>query len=427
MMDSHLRRRFHRSEWLRFAPYLFIGFLYVFLAGAIRLQHPGPDWSFFMAVADHILKGNLLTIYSLRSESIFLQTDTTGTSWYFNHSFGYPPVFILLLLPFRWLSNVVHLSETIQGLVVIAPYLVFDFVCAYMIAEVIHLYRPLRDGERLFIFSVFLTSWMVFFSTPYHGHFESVLVTFVLMGLRSIRKGSYYWAALFNALALLTKQTALIVFIPEFIVVFFSRGLMRSVRFGIATAVPCLAVMLPFLIRDFEGVKYIAYTLPAQLPYAYQTAWLVLGEGKAALTIMEALRTHVDTIIVLLCGTYAFWMAFRFKIRPDESRLIGLSAAATVIMVLLEKWGSLHYFLLPFVLIFIWEMITYGLPWLSIAFCSILSNLFILKYSVETEYGFNRATAIVMIVLFLGALVHLTARLRFPAPAESAATTPLRD
>ncbi len=418
--NSLLPRRFYDAKMIRLAPYLFLGSLYMLLAGAIRLHRPGPDWSFMMAIADHILDGDLLKIYSLRWEYPSVTPFLQGSAWYSGHPFGYPPISILLLVPFRFFSQFAHLSERVQSLVVITPYLVFDLVCAYLIAEVIHCHRPIKEGERLFIFSVFLTSWTVFFSTPYHGHFESTLISFLLMGFISLRRGNYYWAAAFNALALLTKQTAILVFIPELIAVFLAKGFAQTVRFGAAIVIPCLAVFLPFLIADFEGVKYMAFTFPANVPYGFQTTWLILGEGDTVRKIMGVLQPHVDTIITALCGVYAFFMAYKFKIRPDEGRLIGLAGAATVIMVLFEKWGSLHYFLLPFVLIFLWEMITYGLPWLSIAFCSILSNLFILKYSVETDYGFNKTTALVMIVLCVGALIHLTARLRFPVPTESA-------
>jgi hypothetical protein len=119
------------------------------------------------------------------------------------------------------------------------------------------------------------------------------------------------------------------------------------------------------------------------------------------------LRERVNLAILALCALCSLAVVARGRVAHDSPKLVALCASNAVILVMLEKRGTLHYFVLPMVPILAWEINEGRWPWLAVIFGAVLSHLFVLAFSMETQIYFNRATGLVMVAL-LGALWHLT-------------------
>lgn len=386
------------KDWTSCLPYALITVLYLILALSLRVARGGgPDWDSFMAATDLILKGQWLQLYE-NHQSFF--------------SFSFPPLPFFLMAPFRFLSQALGLPPGAGDAFTAVPMLAGDLLSAWMLVKLVRRFREVSEREGLFLFAFYLTAWMVFFDSAYHSHFDSILLFFLFAAIERLQVGKATVAGVFLGLALLTKQTALIVMIPMAFVLFWGKGRRESGRaFGTAALV-ALAAMAPFLSADFSGVKSVLLEAPNQRPIGYQTIWWVFAGNDNAMAWLNTAEPYLNALILLLVIGYSGLMVWRYGIGFNQPRLLGLCAACAVIMVFLEGWGSLHYFLLPFGFLLAWEAASGGWPWLSVLFTAVLSDQFILKYSSETHYGFNQWTAWTMILLFTGTLAYATRQLR---------------
>ena len=382
-------------------PYYFVSALYLLLAVLLRWNRGGgADWDTFLSTTDMILKGQWLHLYE------------NHTSYF---TFTFPPLPFFLMAPFRYLALALDFSPAASDILTALPILAGDLLSAWMLVHWVRRYRTVSPGEALFLFTLYLTAWVVFFNSAYHSHFETLLFLFLALALERLKAGRFAASGFFLGLAFLTKQTALVVAIPLFMALVL-RGPRKSFlkTLGV-TAGTVLAVMAPFLIADFQDVKTVLMDLPGKLPVAYQTVWWVFAGNDDVMRFLNGAGSLLETLIVVLSLLYAWVLVWYHGIGIQDRRLIGLCAGCALIMVSLESWGSLHYFLVPFALLLAWEAVTYRWPWVSILFAAFLSHLFVLKYSVETHFGFNEATAWFMILLFFGTLGYLTHKLRAPA------------
>ena len=386
------------QAWGPCLPYAFVSALYLFLAFSLRFARGGgPDWDSFMDATDLVLRGQWFHLYE-NHQSYF--------------SFSFPPLPFFLMAPFRFVAWA--LPKGAGDAFTAIPMLAADLLSAWMLVRLVRRFREITQGEKLFLFTFYLTAWIIFFDSAYHSHFDSILLFFLLAAVEKLQEERHVMAGVFLALAMLTKQTALIVMIPLFFALLLGKnrkGLQKS--FGTAVLVS-LAVMLPFLLSDFSNVKSVLLDAPNQRPIGYQTIWWIFAGNDDVMGWLNAAEPFLNMLILLLVVSYSGFMAWKYRISAKEPRFLGLCAACAVIMVFLEGWGSLHYFLLPFGLLLAWEAASGGWPWVSVVFAAILSDEFILKYSSETHFGFNQATSWTMILLFSGTLAYLTNRLRRP-------------
>ncbi|HJT23916.1 MAG TPA: glycosyltransferase family 87 protein [bacterium] len=377
-------------------PYVFVSALYLFLAFSLRCARGGgPDWDSFLDATDLILRGKWLHLYE-NHESFF--------------SFSFPPLPFFLMAPFRLVAW--GLPKGAGDAFTAVPMLAGDLLSAWMLVRLVHRFREISQGERLFLSTFYLTAWIVFFDSAYHSHFDSILLFFLFTAIEKLQEKRWTVAGVFLALALLTKQTALIVMIPLFFT--FLLGIDRKgLRETLGTAVLVAFVgMAPFLMTDFSDVKSALLDAPNQRPIGYQTIWWIFVGNPAAMDWLNGAEPFLNTLILLLVVCYSGFMAWRHRIRVEEPRFLGLCAACALLMVLLEGWGSLHYFLMPFGLLLAWEAASGGWPWVSVLFTAVLSDQFILKYSSETHFGFNQTTSWIMILLLGGTLAYLTFKLK---------------
>jgi len=383
-------------SWRSCLPYAFIATLYLLLALPLRFARGGgPDWDSFMAATDLILQGKWLQLYE-NHQSFF--------------SFSFPPLPFFLMAPFRFLAQALGLPPGAGDALTGLPMLAGDFLSAWMLVKLVRRFREVSKGEGLFLFAFYLAAWIVFFDSAYHSHFDSILLFFLFTAVERLQAGKAAVAGIFLGLALLTKQTALMVLIPLAFVLM-GKGRKEPGKMLIPAAAITLVGMAPFLAADFSQVKSVLLDAPNQRPIGYQTIWWIFAGNEGAMAWLNGAEPCLNVLILLLVTGYCAFMVGRRGVGLREPRLLGLCAACAVIMVFLEGWGSLHYFLLPFGFLLAWEAATGGWPWVSVVFTAVLSDQFILKYSSETHYGFNPWTAWEMILLFTGTLVVLTRQL----------------
>ena len=383
-------RRSFAGRLLHLWPYALIVGVYLLLAYFLRLHRPGPDWEGFLTLVDQTLQGDPLHIYAYRF-------------WRF-HSFANGPVAIWVWAPFRLASNLLGLSDRLQRFTVMLPFLISDVLCGAMLLHVTRRAPGVTRAHRLFLFSLFLSSWIVFFSSAYHAHYESFFVLILLLAIVLIQRKRYVWGGITYGLALLTRQPAVLVIIPHLAVLLFSEGWRKSLTVGLIVSGVVLLVMLPYVLADPANVRHFAIELPRQRPVAYQSTWYLVERLPGALAFGQR---YADLLILAISTAASLLFAWRLRIGPADGRLFGLAGFNALVMALLTKWGSLHYYLLPLALLLVWEVLSYTLPWATILFASTMSNVFVLWVSRETNLPFSFETALVMVVLLLAMLAYV--------------------
>ena len=385
-------------SWYSCLPYVFVSGLYLLLAFSLRwARGGGPDWDSFTAATDLILQGKWLHLYE-NHQSYF--------------SFSFPPLPFFLMAPFRFLAQALGLSQGAADALAAIPMLAGDLLSVWMLVRLVRRFREISQRAELFLFTFYLTAWVVFFDSAYHSHFDSILLFFLFAAVERLHAGRLIASGAFLGLALLTKQTALLVMIPLFFALLGGGNRKAFGRVLGAAALTASIAMAPFLIADFSEVRSALLDAPNQRPIGYQTIWWVFAGNERAMGFLNGAEPYLNALILLLAVVYSGFMVWRHRINSREPRFLGLCAACAVIAVFLEGWGSLHYFLMPFGFLLAWEAATEGWPWLSVLFAAVLSDQFILKYSSETHFGFNPITAWTMILLFSGTMVYLTHKLR---------------
>jgi uncharacterized membrane protein len=260
----------------------------------------------------------------------------------------------------------------------------------------------------LFLFSFFLGSWIVFFSSAYHAHYDSFYVLLLLLAIVLTQRERYVLGAIVYGLALLTRQPAVLVIMPHLAVLLFSAGWRKSLAVGLILSGVVLLVMLPYVLADPPNVWHMAVGLPLRRPVAYQSTWYLVAGVPSAITFGQR---YADLLILSISAAASLLFAWRLRIGPTDGRLFGLATFNTLVMTLLTKWGSLHYYLLPLAFLLVWEVLSYTVPWAAILFTSTLSNLFILWVSREVNLPFSFDTALVMVVLLLALLAYVGVKL----------------
>lgn len=384
--------------WRSCLPYAFVSTLYLFLAFSLRFARGGGvDWNDFLALMDVILQGKGLHLQQ------YLQN-------YF--TFSFPPFPYFLMALFRFLGQWWGLSQGAQDVLIGLPMLAADLFSAWMLVRIVRRFRATTPRQDLFLFTLYLTAWVVFFDSAYHSHFESLLLGLLILSIDNLQEGRFTRSGIILGLAFLVKQTAVVPAIPLFLALFHRAGPKTTGKVLAAAAATALVFYAPFLFSDFGGVERIFLQGPNQRPIGYQTTWWIFAGNDGFLEWLAGAGSYLNAFMLLLMAGYSALMVRRYGVGYQEPRFLGLCAACSVIMVFLEGWGSLHYFLMPFGFLLAWEAATDGWPWISILFTAVLSDQFILKYSSETHFGFNPWTAWAMILLFSGTLVYVTDRLK---------------
>jgi len=377
-------------------PYVFISLLYIGMSVWVRCYRMGSDWQFFIDTFRIYFEGEPFSLYSIRAVDVVHEVG--------GHGIAYGPLFQWAMLPGFMICYLFRLPGVWVSILPWLGFLVFDLLLASEIFR--HVREPGKtdDKKALFCIVLFLSSWMLLFSSPYHGHFETMPVFFLLVGLRLQKKERDVWAGVLFGLALLSKHTVVVALIAHWSVLAFNAKLRRLLNTVVTAALVFLGVMLPYIISDPQGVFEMFIKLQKTRLIAYQSVWHILPEGSGLRAVVSS---FVEPVSLLAIITFSCIFALQKRIAIGSDSNYGLMALAAVIVACTQKWGSLHYYLLAFVLMLVWEARKFRFPWAAALFASVLSNIFVLWVSRETQMPFSPASSCIMLFLFVGTIIYI--------------------
>jgi len=236
----------------------------------------GSDIPQFYGFANTFLRHGF-SFYSYASGS-----DYKNEGWPYAWSYVYPPLPIFLFTVARLISGgstdiiVENVNNSIlinTGLVIIETYpdynvyvnpiwimsiksifILFDIIITIL------LYR-LAGGERkgLLISMLYYLNPMVIYISAIYGMFDQIALAFLLLSLFFMKRNMLI-SGIFMGLALATKQTIWVAFIPFFIYLLATFNINKIVNFLISLLVTFIVTLLPFIIFN-PNFLYIIFKI----------------------------------------------------------------------------------------------------------------------------------------------------------------------
>jgi hypothetical protein len=269
--------------------------------------------------------------------------------------------------------------------------MVADVLAIQQVRRLVYTWRPAVD-ERLLclgiMFSLFITSfWQV---TALRGHVEGLMLLFLLLTLRWLPR-NLVLGGLCAGMALATKHMVAMELLPIGIVLLtggwrvahvdrqgraprgYPRGPLPDLEAfliwgGIAAAV-FLGWVLPAAVVNPGAVWYAFITLPGRLILTGPGLPVLIDKwaqgalgGPDYAQLHTALMDQSNLALPLIAGAVALvavsWAARRGQpITLEDPRLLGLIALSSVTQVVFAKWVGPHYYQLPLLLAFIWDVV----------------------------------------------------------------------
>lgn len=309
------------------------------------------------------------------------------------HGFGYSysPLVAIIVAPFVRLAEIVGWGPLGTYRVMAIPLMIMDVLAMAQLRWLARSWRPAVD-ERILFFGIglalFATSFL--YATGFAGKAEGMVLLFLLLTLRLLPR-NLLLAGLCAGLALATKhQTALLGLIPLGLVLLAGgrhlvnnpagrvslassklllRGLRDAVVWG-STALAVFAVfMVPAILANPQAAYYAFIVMPQRLIFlgpgglrwADELAEVLLptGQYEQVRSVLQYQLVSLPLVLVLLVTGAIIWAAWRQR-RPIslvDTRLIGLLALAPILLIVSNKWVDHHYFQVPLVLLFLWDLL----------------------------------------------------------------------
>ena len=254
---------------------------------------------------------------------------------------AYPPVWPLIIYPFYLVVSPERVDFAFGGslpdplsplakFMLKLPLVAFDFAVAFALFRICKHLDIRRPWLAVFLW---LFNPLVFLISAVWGHFESIVVFFVLAALWAFFKGRHTLSALSLGLAISTKMFPILL-VPVLLYGVSQReGLAASLRYGAITAAVIIGVSLPFALQDFSAFANILTfhreRLGVGMTY-YNFAWLAhVAWGKSPL-LWGLNFTNLYLPIMLWALTLTYLWVLRLNV--FESRRM-LEACATVLLV----------------------------------------------------------------------------------------------
>lgn len=235
-----------------------------------------------------------------------------------------------------------------------------DIINIYLIVQLVSRRRSkISDLNLCLIILVLFFSGYFLFASGFVGHPETLVLLFSLLGLKPLRQQRFLTSGFFFGLALSAKQSALVILIPVFFVLFFQKnGVWPIFKFLTGTIATFLLILFPFLITHPQDVWYgIVEANMARIIRGPNIWWLTEIPFRRFWHLDEvifALR-RIANLVLLASLILLSVISSRKKVKFDELNLFGLIAAASLLFNILNKWVSFQHFLLSFVFVFIWD------------------------------------------------------------------------
>lgn len=140
-----------------------------------------------------------------------------------------------------------------------APYLLFDVLCALILIS----YFNVKE-MKLRAFKLWLFNPVIIFGSYVFGHFDVVLVFFLLTSFFLISKTRYYLAMLLLGMSVLLKATPIILILPIGLIL--GRNLSQTIKMILVALFPILLATIPFYFLNGN------YMVSAFFPHFLGTA-----------------------------------------------------------------------------------------------------------------------------------------------------------
>lgn len=370
-----------RYRWDRI--YLVLYLLYIGLGMTAR----GLGWVFFDAewfvhAARQVLHGSLDLYSYAASPAVAPPIGAT---------YAYSPLMALLIAPFVGLSDALGGGEQGAQWIMALPLMVADVLAMQQVRRLARLWRPAVD-ERLvclgIALSLFITSfWQV---TALRGHVEGLMLLFLLLTLRLLPR-NLVLGGLCAGMALAAKHMVVMELIPIGLVLLTGgwvvhnadgvapigrgytggrgAGLRALLTWGVLAGAVFLGFVLPAALVNPSAAWYAFVTLPGRLILTGPGLPVMIdGWAQGALSAPNYTRLHEvllqdsNLALPLIAGVGALiavtWARRRgHPITLEDPRLLGLVAFSAVTQIVFAKWVGPHYYQLPLLLIFLWDVV----------------------------------------------------------------------
>ncbi len=336
-------------------------------AGAALLAKPSlwqidlPGW--FVPAAREVLSGHLLRIYQLRA-------DVMGTPAPLEHG----PLTPLFYAPFVALAEAAGKSDFLRvgAVFPLAGVLLVDALLAYQVTRALHDLAPqLSERYRFGLYVLILFSPLLWFSSVWLVHLESLQALLAVVALRLLWRGRAGWAGAALGTAMLLKHDAALVAAPLAIVLALAGRRREALALALVAGMLVAAGLLPFAIAAPADFAYNFFGYDAIKPIYGLTIWKASYDSG-----LEPLIMRWDSLVIgllVIAGAAALGVAWRASWRGQwpareagrEPRLAGnrplllLCWKAVVLGQLtwlgLATWQYPHYFVTGFVTLLVWE------------------------------------------------------------------------
>ncbi|MBF6591333.1 MAG: hypothetical protein IVW57_12520 [Ktedonobacterales bacterium] len=331
-------------RWPRRAGIAALVLLYIGLWGGTGLLTLNPtDLDvFFLPAARVVLAGHPLLAYQVRYAVNYPNA---------NGPLSLVPLTAAAALAAHqgWLND-----PALRRMVVMAVFALFPLLMSYEAIRAVNRVRgvPLRGIGQLLAYGALALSPQLWHGMLLYGHIEQpIALWLVLLGVRMLVEQRPGRAGICLGLALLTRSSVLVFFLPLLVLLLRHRRWRASTWLSGATALTLGLGLLPFWLADRGDLIYSLVTFRGQLAVGGGSVW-----GIALGTPLGAFAQHNDSTVVLAAALLV--TVLTLLVRPDldfgSRDLYALLAITAFCFPLFIKTLWPYYFLEPYVFITLW-------------------------------------------------------------------------
>jgi len=184
--------------------------------------------------------------------------------------------------------------------------------------------------------------------------FDTIAVLGLLMAYIYVVRDRPWLAGLSSTLAFLSKHALAVVFPYLLIVYWRRRGFRQALKFFLATVVPCLVIVAPFLLYDpYSFIYKVLFFHSRRYPQLLSIYAIPLFLTRYRYWLLPSYITWVWVVPYAL--TYLLLLAMLFRARCNSDCVLLGCMSLVITIVLLNKIGNTNYQLwfAPFLAIFV--------------------------------------------------------------------------
>ncbi len=395
------------SRFVKFEIFAGLFLLYILLweFSALFVNENDID-VYFLPQAKMVISGKITPIYSYRHQ----KKDCLCPS-------AHGPLSLVPLSVAAGIESKFNILENtlLRRIFILAAFVPFSFFMSKAAVDMVaHLLkRDLKFGEQILAWSIFLFSPVLWLGVVVYGHIELALMAWlVVLAMRRIFEGKFESGAVFFALAILSRSSALFIFLTVAAFVWVKFGILRAFKIALICAAVILVVSAPFLLFDPVNFVYSIAFYRHILPIDSSSVW----------SFFEKWPVFVDFIDGVGPSALSFLFPLIIFSKIKNLRIADIFAVLTIssllfpLLIKSEVWP--YYFLEAYVFgTIFWLGSKERLKWGFMIPVYFSSLALLSKYnpSLVSKYIFLKPVMAIMILvamLWLGYLIFAKHRFR---------------